>query len=66
MMEVVCGCVVKVYVVEKESFCNWLVICVVMGDGVRDLDIVVRMCKLDMLQVVVVNWQYQIDVIGDQ
>lgn len=49
MMEVVCGCVVKVYVVEKESFCNWLVICVVMGDGVRDLDIVVRMCKLDML-----------------
>ena len=36
------------------------------GDSARDPDILARTRKLDTLQAVVVNWQHQIDAIGDQ
>uniref|UniRef100_UPI00069EF393 hypothetical protein n=1 Tax=Burkholderia cenocepacia TaxID=95486 RepID=UPI00069EF393 len=65
-MEVARGRAAKAYAAEKESFRNWLATRAVTGDGARNPDIVARTRKLDTLQAVVVNWQHQIDAIGDQ
>jgi len=65
-MEVARGRAAKEYAAEKESFRNWLATRSVTGDSARDPDILARTRKLDTLQAVVVNWQHQIDAIGDQ
>ncbi|RKU05228.1 hypothetical protein C7H84_03570 [Burkholderia sp. Nafp2/4-1b] len=65
-MEVARGRAAKEYAAEKESFRNWLATRSVTGDSARDPDILARTRKLDALQAVVVNWQHQIDAIGDQ
>ena len=56
----------KEYADEKESFRNWLATRAVTGDSTRDPDILARTRKLDALQAMVINWQHQIDAIGDQ
>ncbi len=65
-MEVARGRAAKEYADEKESFRNWLATRSVTGDSERDPDILARTRKLDALQAVTINWQHQIDAIGDQ
>nr|WP_082725147.1 hypothetical protein [Burkholderia sp. NRF60-BP8] len=65
-LEVARGRAAKEYAAEKESFRNWLATRAVTGDGASDPDLLARTRKLDTLQAVVVDWQHQIDAIGDQ
>jgi hypothetical protein len=65
-MEVARGRAAKEYADEKESFRNWVATRSVTGDSTKDPDILARTRKLDALQAVTINWQHQIDAIGDQ
>ena len=65
-LEVARGRAAKQYADEKESFRNWLATRSVTGDSTRDPDLLARTRKLDSLQAVTIDWQHQIDAIGDQ
>ena len=66
IMQVARGRAAKDYADAKESFRNWLATRSVTGDSTKDPDLLARTRKLDALQAVAIDWQHQIDAIGDQ